>query len=376
MTESKTISFNPELFKVSGGNKTKKRKNEGKDIKYKNNHNHNNKTTKTKLLKYIRDQQELKYKNLFDTKINNDTNTQLLNDDTNTQLLNDENSVFNSSVNYLKSISEKYQNNNDVNVSPMRKPITRLTNTTIKHRPSLNLLNISPYDSNSNTTPIIHSELPDNFSQNIAQPNDTSNIKLSTKYNLTPPPIWGCLRNGKLQTYREYMKNQTQRNRYNTPSNISQSINQHIPPLIQPPPQSSSLNVADHKREVMIIKKNIDKMNKSNGTHLNNKLKYLKQKKIIRRTYKVGKSIYQPEVSVLISNKTIRNNITTKTHLLKQVPIQEVKQYLINKGLIRVGTISPNDVLRMMYESSILVGGDIQNHNPDNLLYNYFTKNE
>lgn len=359
MSESKTIQFNPELFKVSGGNKTRKQgKNKGKDIKYKNNNIHN-KTTKHKLLKYIREQQELKYKKLFD---NNDNRR---NSENNNQVvLNDENNVFENSVNYLKSVSEKLQQNHNQPTQKMD------IHKTIKHRPSV----INSYLPNSgfiNTiNPVIHTELPDNFNQHIEEhPIDKSNIKLSTKYNLTPPPKWGCLRNGNLQTYREFMKNQTQRNRYNTPPIISQ-------PLTQTVTTPSPINMNDQQREVMIIKKNVEKQNKINGAQSNNKLKYLKQKKVIRRTYKVGKSKYQPEVSILISNKTIRNNITTKTHLLKQVPIQEVKQYLINKGLIRVGTISPNDVLRMMYESSILVGGDIQNHNPDNLLYNYFTKND
>ena len=73
----------------------------------------------------------------------------------------------------------------------------------------------------------------------------------------------------------------------------------------------------------------------------------------------------------MISNRTIRKNITTKTQLLKQVPINEVRKYLIKKGFIKVGSDAPNDILRKMYESAILIGGEIQNHNVDNLLYNY-----
>jgi len=103
----------------------------------------------------------------------------------------------------------------------------------------------------------------------------------------------------------------------------------------------------------------------------NNKPKKLKRKKTIRRTYKVGKSKIHPKVSVLISNKTIRNNISTRSQLLKQTPIEDVKKHLIKHGLIKIGTIAPNDVLRKMYESSILMCGELTNHNPDNLLYNF-----
>ena len=100
-------------------------------------------------------------------------------------------------------------------------------------------------------------------------------------------------------------------------------------------------------------------------------LKYLKQKKIIRRTHYIGKSIKQPKIGVLVSNRTIRKNTTTKMHLLKQETIHNIRKFLIKKGFIRVGSTAPNDVLRQMYESVFLIGGDVYNHNPDNLLYNY-----
>ncbi|HBW85277.1 MAG TPA: hypothetical protein DEF82_00575, partial [Crocinitomicaceae bacterium] len=51
-----------------------------------------------------------------------------------------------------------------------------------------------------------------------------------------------------------------------------------------------------------------------------------KRRKTMRRTYKIGKSKVFPRVSVLVSNRTIRNNITTKTQNLKQTPIHDVKK--------------------------------------------------
>jgi hypothetical protein len=86
----------------------------------------------------------------------------------------------------------------------------------------------------------------------------------------------------------------------------------------------------------------------------------------------VGKSKHYPKVAVLVSNKTLRNQTTTKMQLLKQTSIEDVKRELIKKGLIKVGSTAPTDVLRKMYESVALVCGDVQNHNPENLLYNYF----
>jgi len=61
---------------------------------------------------------------------------------------------------------------------------------------------------------------------------------------------------------------------------------------------------------------------------------------------------------------------------LKQTPINEVRKFLIKKGFIKIGTNSPNDVLRKMYETVSLVCGEIQNHNPENLLYNFIHDQE
>ena len=108
---------------------------------------------------------------------------------------------------------------------------------------------------------------------------------------------------------------------------------------------------------------------------LNRKLKKPKRiRKTIRRTYRVGRSKVRPKISVLISNRTIRNNITTKKQLLKQIPIEEIRKYLISHGFIKVGSNSPNDVLRKMYETASMVCGEIQNHNPEHVIYNYMNE--
>ena len=102
------------------------------------------------------------------------------------------------------------------------------------------------------------------------------------------------------------------------------------------------------------------------------KLEFKKQKKTIRRTFRVGRSKHQHNIGVIINNKTIRNECSTKKHLLKQTSINDVKQFLLKKGLIKIGTTAPNDVLRKMYETANLICGDVHNHNSDILLHNYF----
>lgn len=92
----------------------------------------------------------------------------------------------------------------------------------------------------------------------------------------------------------------------------------------------------------------------------------------MRRTYRIGKSKAYPRISVLVSNKTLRNQANLRQTELKETPINEVKQYLKQQGFIKVGTSTPNDVLRQMYESARMICGELKNYSPENLLYNYF----
>jgi hypothetical protein len=97
-----------------------------------------------------------------------------------------------------------------------------------------------------------------------------------------------------------------------------------------------------------------------------------KIRKLMKRTYRVGRDKYKPTVGVLLPNKTIKNDITSRAFALKQTPMAEVRKYLLKTGFIKVGSAAPNDVLRKIYESIKLIDGDVKNHNPDNLLYNFF----
>ena len=79
---------------------------------------------------------------------------------------------------------------------------------------------------------------------------------------------------------------------------------------------------------------------------------------------------------MLVSNKTVRNRILEKKQLINQVPINEIRTYLIKHGFLKIGSITPNDVLRKMYETALTICGEIQNHNPDTLMYNFMNDKE
>jgi len=86
------------------------------------------------------------------------------------------------------------------------------------------------------------------------------------------------------------------------------------------------------------------------------------------RTYRVGRS-KRGLVSVLLSNKQIRRNITKKKHDLKRTPMQKVRQDLVRKGFIRMGSTAPDNVLREIYENVEMIG-QVRNYSPDILLHN------
>ena len=170
-------------------------------------------------------------------------------------------------------------------------------------------------------------------------------------------PVYGCLKRGVLPTYRVW-KNQTQRH-----NNISQDTMKLSP---------VQTNYEEHLREKIKQMSEIEQHQKIKQDNKKIWKKPKKQRRILRRTHRVGKSKSFPVISVLVSNKTLRNEANLKQTELKETPITEVKQYLKKQGFIKVGTNTPNDVLREMFESASMICGELKNYSPENLLYNYF----
>tara|TARA_B100001769_G_C22111556_1_gene601452 strand:- start:3593 stop:4819 length:1227 start_codon:yes stop_codon:yes gene_type:complete len=115
-------------------------------------------------------------------------------------------------------------------------------------------------------------------------------------------------------------------------------------------------NIDDkHDKEDILKLKNIPKINR------------ISRKKI----YKLGKNKDTRKISILIKNKETQKNIRNEIRKLKSKPLNEIKDFLIQKNLIKVGSNAPPDVFRKLYENSIL-SGEINNKNNNNMLYNYY----
>jgi len=337
-SEKRMIKINPDLFKVSDKNTSRKKKeNTEMKIKVRSEKPVKNKSLRRSVMRMIRDKQQEEYKKLF----SNDREKK------ETGEKKDEKSGFNkdfeNSLEYFNSLVEKEKENTK--------------NHTFKRYPEQ-----TPIYENVNT------ELPDVFNNIV--PMSSAPIQIQRNKLLPPPPKYGCLKNGSLPTYRNF---------YNTTRRQYPEVVNN--PSILQPCSNKSPNISDNvdiNEKCQGINKKKDLSEKRQKFQMGQlvvagkkRMKYLKRRKIYKRTYKIGRSQTKPQVSVLVSNKTIRNRITTEAQLLKQTPIHDVKQFLVKKGFIKVGSVTPNDVLRKMYESVSLICGEIQNHNPENLLYNF-----
>ena len=144
---------------------------------------------------------------------------------------------------------------------------------------------------------------------------------------LQPDPKYGCLKNGSKPCYRSF-HNKTLKKNVNT---YSQSRK----------PNKTKI----HKR---IIKK---------------------------RKYKVGKTAKNRTISVLIKNTQTRRRVQQDLTSLKQKPISEIKKELYKKNLLKIGTVCPPDVIRTIYEHSMLAG-NIVNTGKGVSIHNFISEDD
>jgi hypothetical protein len=162
--------------------------------------------------------------------------------------------------------------------------------------------------------------------------------------SITPDAPYGCLKGGNKPTYRAY-HNKTLKKK---PLTIETS-NRH---------NSTTIVNTERKQKLADLKKSYNK---------------IRQKKRTTRksTFTLGK--IGGKVSILIKNNATRRKVKREHGLLKQKPITEIKKHLYDKNLLKIGSTAPNDVLRTLYEQSILAG-DVTNTSNDVQIHNFMNK--
>jgi hypothetical protein len=310
---------------------------------------------------------------------------------------------FNDSINYLQTLSKQKKVDEQKELHEKKK--RELEQRTVKNYQSI---------LSSSSMPHVNIDLPEELKEPLISVN-TSQLNFTTpSISLTQSPYkneppYGCLKNGSKPTYKDW--NKTQKNLVVSNPNLSLVIDSNISSNISSNITSNiSSNVTERENRLNSLKNKIKEKkiiqqitannieivspltndtniieNKTSSVetitsltpvivnnHIDNdeEINDIRSiKKTIRRKYTLGKSKNKNSVGILLKDRGTRKKVLNAHRELKKKSINDIKSYLRDHNLIKVGSNAPNDVVRKIYESSMLAG-EITNSNTDTLLHN------
>ena len=408
---NKTISINPYLFSM-GGSKSKTKKNQDKKQKAVVTPLISPNVLKNKLLKRIKEHKQRETENLENNKKGGKKSDEAptLSIPTTTSSFSDE---FSDSLNYLQTLTEDKKHKEHKAHSDMLQQRRRekLERSTVK-----NYQSIADHHG-------VNIELPEELSQPLIRVNteilSASGDPMALKKDSVP---YGILKGGQKPTYKDWR--QTQRNNIVTNPNLALTI-EGANINREKNERENRLNILREKLKQKQVEESIQKdrdiMMSQNLIHNNTtvippsnmtagaspiqmpppiqmpapiqmpppnhnipqqnlapneQIIATKRitKKTIKRKYTLGKSKLRKTVAVLIKDRGTRKKVLAAQKDLKKKSINDIKTYLRDHNLIKIGSNAPNEVIRKLYESAMLAG-EIMNSNADTLLHN-FSKND
>jgi hypothetical protein len=130
--------------------------------------------------------------------------------------------------------------------------------------------------------------------------------------------------------------------------------------------ERAAINNATNATDVTIPSEDNQNQNQiSRPMKIKNKIR-----QTITKKYNLGRVPGSNVVGVLIKNSETRRQIQQEHGVLRRESIVEIRKYLHDHGLLKVGSDAPPDVLRNMYENAKLTG-DVNNVNKHVMLHNF-----
>ena len=350
---TKTISVNPEFFNNSKNKKTKKK------LKHSLRTNFNKLQKNFLKKKMINKIKNFKKKN----KIRNNQETPIGMNDEYTEAID----FMEDVVKKRKTKKNKKQRKQQTMQQGTQQTMQQGTQQTIQQgtQQTMQLLDRQPVDRQQNMQIIEHKNF-NKFNQEIKPQNviniktEVSNDLINIKNNLIKPdPPYGILKKGKKQLYSKYRKSLSNNSlAFTDSSNFGKEmdISQEI----------KNIKKNFLLEDIPIRKNNLEKLknkfmennNLTDNSSKKGKFK-IKNKKIIRK-FLLGKNNKTRKIGILIKNKKTKKLINKDFPKLERKNISNIKKFLVDKALIKVGTSAPENVLREMYINCHL-SGELQN---------------
>ena len=420
----KTIQINPELFKIPGGMKTRKNR-DNKELVPTLSPIISPNNLKNKLLKRIKDHKMKETSSKSSSPNKNKIKSSISSE----KVVDSYSDEFYGAMNYLSDLSKKQKKETERD----------------KYKENLNNRSVKSYQATSMSSlssPMVQNislELPPELQVNSFIPDTNPVLSLNTStfssFDANDIP-YGCLKNGSKPTYRDWVKTRKnhefpelnarpptppKRNTFlegvtpitpitsvlepsliKTPTALSrdqrlEQIKQKLKRIqdqeIQSNPEALKLSTnlkmleaitpESEKSVVLASLPEIDdiKFEKTlDVAQIINEIKEKEEsvpkqylKRTIRRKFTLGKSDKLRKVAVLLKDKQTRKNVIDVQHELKKTDMTDVRKYLRQHGIIKIGSVAPNEILRKTFETAMLAG-EITNTNKDILLHNFLNE--